>query len=187
MPTASFAKLGVGVGLGKINIDETLSPGGIYRLPSLPVLNTGDEPADYEVEVTFLSEQEERRPEASWFSFNPQSFHLEPGKSQIVEVSLTLPVNARAGNYFAFLEAHPVKKAEGVTIGIAAATKLNFTVEPSGLLGAIIERIRSLLEQLQPIHYVLIGVVGLGILVLVGRRYVEFRVGLKKRKSKKGV
>ncbi len=186
MPSAALAKLGVGVGLGKIDIDEKLSPGGIYKLPSLPVLNTGDEAADYEVEVTFLSEQEQRRPEVSWFSFKPQSFHLEPGKSQTVEVSLTLPVNARPGDYFAFLEAHPTKKGEGVTIGVAAATKLSFTVKTAGLLGAIIERIRSLLEQLKPIHFIIAGAIGLGALVLVGRRYIEFRVGLKKGKAKKG-
>ena len=186
MPSAAVAKLGVGVGLGKIDIDEKLSPGGIYKLPSLPVLNTGDEAADYEVEVTFLSEQEQRRPEASWFSFKPQGFHLEPGKSQTVEVSLTLPVNARPGDYFAFLEAHPTKKGEGVTIGVAAATKLSFTVKTAGLLGAIIERIRSLLEQLKPIHFIAAGALGLGVLVLVGRRYIDFRVGLKKKRPKKG-
>ncbi|MCH7541394.1 hypothetical protein IH981_01290 [Patescibacteria group bacterium] len=185
MPNAAIAKLGVGVGLGKINIDEELTPGGIYKLPSLPVLNTGDEAADYEVEVTFLSEQEQRQPEASWFSFQPQSFHLEAGKSQTVEVSLTLPVSTRAGDYFAFLEAHPVKKGEGVTIGIAAATKLNFTVKPAGILGAIIERIRTFLENNSPASYYVLGAVGVVVLTLIGRRYLDLRIGLKK-KTKKG-
>ncbi len=187
MPSAAVAKLGVGVGLGKINIDEELSPGGIYKLPAVPVLNTGDEAADYEVEVTFLSEQEQEQPDAKWFSFTPQSFHLEPGKSQTVEVSMTLPVGTRPGDYFAFLEAHPVKKGEGVTIGIAAATKLNFTVKPAGILGAIIERIRTFLENNSPASYYVLGAAGVVVLTLIGRRYIDLRIGVKrKKKTKKG-
>lgn len=184
MPQIAFAKLGVGVGLGKIQIDENLSPGGIYKLPTLPVLNTEDETADYGVEVTYLSEQPELRPEASWFTFTPQSFSLEAGKSQLVEVTLTLPVNTRPGNYFAFLEAHPVAKAEGVTIGIAAATKLNFTVKPTGVLGAAAERIRSLLESSKPGSYIVLAVLGGVIVIVLISRYVDIRVGFKKQKQK---
>lgn len=179
------AKIGVGVGLGKIQIDEKLSPGGIYKLPSLPVLNTGDEEGDYEVEVTYLSEQPELRPETSWFTFNPKSFPLSAGQSQLVEVTLTLPVGTRPGDYFAFLEAHPTAKKEGVTIGVAAATKLNFTVKPSGVLGAAIERIRSLLETTRPGSYIALGAIGLIILIVLGSRYLKVSIGLKKEEPKK--
>ena len=177
------AKVGVGVGLGKVQLDETLSPGGVYNLPSLPVLNTGDEDGEYEVEVTFLTDQEELRPDASWFSFTPQSFHLDAGSSQLVEVALTLPVDARPGDYFAFLEAHPVVKAEGTTIGVAAATKLNFTVKPSGILGAAVERVRSLIETNAPTSYYVLGIAG-GIIILASaRRYFTVSVGLKKERK----
>lgn len=179
----AFAKVGVGVGLGKIQIDEALSPGGIYNLPSLPVLNTGDEDGDYEVEVTYLSEQEELRPAGEWFSFSPQSFPLAAGESQLVDVSLTLPVDTRPGDYFAFLEAHPVVKAEGTTIGVAAATKLNFTVKPSGILGAAVERIRSFIETNAPTSYYVLGIAG-GIIILASaRRYFTVSVGLKKERK----
>ena len=165
-----------------------MSPGGIYKLPSLPVLNTGDEKGDYEVEVTYLSEQPEFPPDSSWFTFTPKSFHLAPGASQLVEVSLTLPVDVRPGNYFAFLEAHPVRKAEGVTIGIAAATKLNFTVKPAGVLGAAIERVRSLLENNAPTSYIVIGVIGaalaLSFAVAVGRKYLAVQIRLKGKSAK---
>lgn len=180
-----LAKVGVGVGLGKIQIDEKLSAGGIYKLPSLPVLNTGDEAGEYEVEVTYLSDQPEFRPDASWFTFTPQNFPLEAGGSQLVEVTLVLPVDSRPGNYFAFLEAHPVKKAEGVTIGIAAATKLNFTVKPSGVLGAAIERVRSLLEQTKPTSYYVLGGAGAIILIALARRYLDVKVGLRRGGGKK--
>lgn len=187
-PQTVAAKLGVGVGLGKIQIDEALAPGGIYKLPTLPVLNTGDEAADYEVTVTYLSEQPELTPDIAWFTFSPQSFSLDPGKSQNVDVSLNLPLDVRPGNYFAFLEAHPVKKAEGVTIGIAAATKLNFTVKPSGVLGAAIERVRSLLENNAPFSYIIFAVVGavfaLSLLIVVGRKYLAVQITLKHKTGK---
>jgi len=187
-PQTALAKIGVGVGLGKIQIDEELSPGGIYKLPTLPVLNTGDEAGEYKVEVTYLSDQPELLPGASWFSFTPQSFPLDAGGSQLVDVSLSLPVDVRPGNYFAFLEAHPVARGEGVTIGVAAATKLNFTVKPSGVLGAAIERIRSLLENNAPTSYIVIGVIGavlaLSFAVAVGRKYLAVQIRLKSKSTK---
>ena len=181
----AFAKVGVGVGLGKIQIDEALSPGGIYNLPSLPVLNTGDEDLDYEIEVTYLSEQEEMQPVGEWFNFSPQRFPLTAGSSQTVEIVLTLPVDARPGDYFAFLEAHPVAKGEGVTIGVAAATKLNFTIKPKGVLGAAVERLRSLIEANRPVAYALGGLAALLIVYSLGQRYLEVRIGLKKPKAEK--
>jgi len=45
-PYVGLANVGVGVGLGKIQIDELLKSGGIYKLPSIPVINTGDEAGD---------------------------------------------------------------------------------------------------------------------------------------------
>ena len=178
----------MGVGLGKIQIDEKLSPGGIYKFPTLPVLNTGDEDGDYEVEVTYLSDQPEFQPPSEWFTFTPQSFSLDAGGSQLVDVSLTLPVDARPGNYFAFLEAHPKAKGEGVTIGIAAATKLNFTVKPAGVLGAAIERVRSLLENNAPFSYIVIAVIGtvlvLGLLIAVARKYLTVKIRFKGKSAK---
>lgn len=184
----ALAKIGVGVGLGKIQIDEQLSPGGIYKLPTLPVLNTGDEDGDYEVEVTYLSDQPELRPPAEWFTFTPQKFPLSAGGSQNVEVSLTLPVDVRPGNYFAFLEAHPKAKGEGVTIGIAAATKLNFTVKPAGVLGAAIERVRSLLENNAPASYVILGIIAgvtvAAVATVVGKKYLVVQIHLKGKSAK---
>ena len=178
----TLAKVGVGVGLGKIDVDEELSPGGIYNLPSLPVLNTGDEDGTYEVEVTYLTEQEEMRPAGEWFSFSPQSFFLAAGESQLVDISLTLPVDTRPGDYFAFLEAHPVVEGEGVSIGVAAATKLNFNVAPKGVLGAAAERIRSLIEANRQVAYALGAIVVLVTVYSLGKRYLDVNVGIKKPK-----
>lgn len=125
--------MGVGVGSGKIHVDGQLKPGGFYELPILPVLNTGDIPADYAVSIEFNETQAEKRPDKAWFEFSPSTFHLEPGKVQAVKVILNIPIKTIPGDYFAYLEAHPVLTPEaGVTsVGIAAASKLYFTVAPA--------------------------------------------------------
>ena len=183
--SSALAKIGVGVGLGKVQIDEPLSPGGIYNLPSLPVLNTGDEAGDYEVAVTYQHEQEQLRPVEEWFSFDPKTFYLEAGESQKVDISLNLPVKVKPGDYFAYLEAHPTAKKEGVTIGVAAATKLYFTVKPAGVLGAAIARVTSWLENNAPYSYwVLAGLILLAI-IFIFRRFFALELGIRRKKAKK--
>lgn len=183
-PSVSLANVGVGVGLGKIQIDESLKSGGIYKLPSIPVLNTGDEAGEYAMEVTFQQEQTERRPDAKWFNFSPQSFHLDGGQSQTVEVSLVLPTNAEAGKYFAYLEAHPVKSgASGVSVGIAAATKLNFTLEAGTVLGAFTQRVKSVLTTYSPYSFVILGLLAVIIFVSTFRTFFSFSFAIKRKKS----
>ncbi len=58
----AFANLGVGVGTGKIVVDEQLKPGMIYQLPSFSVINTGDIASDYSVGVAYHEGQEELQP-----------------------------------------------------------------------------------------------------------------------------
>jgi len=91
-PLMAFARIGVGVGVGKIEINKPLKPGGIYELPSLPVLNTGDESSDYGVSIEYHQDQPQMKPPQEWFSFEPASFHLEPGQVQNVAIKLNLPV-----------------------------------------------------------------------------------------------
>ena len=189
LPAAVFAKIGVGVGLGKIHLDEPLKAGGIYDLPSLPVLNTGDEPSDYAVGVDYFQDQETRpdmglRPATEWFHFEPQSFHLEPGKVQTVKITLTLPTkDIKPVNYFAYLEAHPVKKSEaGVTrVNIAAATKLYFTVAPSNIFQGIYYRIASFWVFYAPWTWIVFGIIVVAIAVIYFRKHFSFQIGIKKK------
>ena len=144
------ASIGVGVGTGKIQVDEKLKPGTIYQLPALGVLNTGDEESDYEVIISYHEKQPELKPQNEWFDFSPQKFHLEPGKIQNVSIKLNLPIKAEPGQYFAYLEAHPVKSspAQTTTIGIAAATKLYFEITPGNIFSGIYYKILGLLKNL---------------------------------------
>ena len=183
LPSLALASVGVGVNLGKIEIDVPLKPGGIYNFPSIGVINTGDEPGDYELEVTFLQDQPEQRPAPEWFSFTPSEFPLEPGESQSVAVKLTLPVNTKPGDYFAFLEAHPIIKAgPGTTIGVAAATKTFFTVEPANIFQAIRWRIASFFETNAPWPQIVLVVILGAVVIVVFRRFFAFNIGIKRKK-----
>ncbi len=183
-PVVILAGVGVGVNLGKIEIDEPLKPGGIYNFPSLGVINTGDEPGDYEVEVTYHQDQPQLRPLQEWFSFSPSSFHLEAGQSQNVAVKLSLPMKMSPGDYFAYLEAHPVIKAgPGTTIGVAAATKTYFSVMPANIWQAIYYKISSLFVMYAPWTYVILTIVIGGILITIFRRFFAFQIRIKKRQN----
>ena len=132
VPGAAWAQAGVGVNVGTIRVDQDLAPGGIYNLPAIGIINTGKDASDYSVRITYLTDRTEMRPPEDWFSFNPKVFRLEAGEDATVGVSLHVPVAARAGDYFALLEAYPVPAdGAGALISVAAATKLSFTVRPS--------------------------------------------------------
>ena len=126
------AQTGVGINVGIIRVDQGLAPGGGYHLPHVGVINTGHVPGDYGIRIIHRHQQQALRPPQEWFSFEPDRFNLEPGLSQNVEIGLTLPDNARPGDYFAFIEAYRVvsedEKHGGLAIQLAAATKLYFTV-----------------------------------------------------------
>lgn len=178
-----FASVGVGVNLGKINIDEPLKPGGIYSFPVIGVINTGDETGEYEFAVTYHQDQPELRPAEEWFNFSPSSFQLEPGESQNVVIRLSLPVKMKPGNYFAYLEAHPVVTAgPGTTIGVAAATKTYFTVVPANLWQAIVQRVSSFFVLNAPWTYVVLAITIGAIFIALFRKFFSFQFGISRKK-----
>jgi len=160
--SAADASLGVGVGLGSVDLDAPVAAGGIYRLPDLPVINTGDETAVYQLTASLVAGPPLTRESgfdlAGWFDFSPNNFFLEPDASQPVKVSLMLPFSAPAGEYQVFLEASPqLKQTQGVAIGPAAATKLSFTVVTGSVLAAFQNRLRTWLFLNPVIYLVLAG------------------------------
>ena len=176
-----WAQVGVGVNVGKISVDKPLMPGGIYHLPSVGVINTGHEAGDYEVEITYMYQQKELKPPAEWVHLDPKSFPLQPGTSQAVAITLSIPVNARPGDYFALIEAHPIVKKSGVAIGVAAATKLYFSVKPANVVAAISARITSFLETTSPYSYIGLGVVGLAVVIYLFLRYFRLSFRLERK------
>ncbi|MDD5749958.1 MAG: hypothetical protein PHO91_04275 [Patescibacteria group bacterium] len=186
LPILALARIGVGVGTGKIEIDQPMKAGLIYDLPPLVVLNTGDEPSDYGVTTQRRENQPELIPEQSWFSFEPVEFFLEPGKTQLVNIRLTLPVKgAKPGDYFTFLQAFPVKKTEvvGTSIGVAAASKLYFTVAPSNIFVGFYYRLTSLISLYSPWSHIIIFVFLAAVFGILAKRFIKlnFKVSITKK------
>ncbi len=189
IPIQSFAKIGVGVGTGKIQVDDDLKPGIIYQLPSLTVFNTGDVDSEYTVNVAYHEKQPELRPEKSWLQFSPAEFELKPGESQEVQIKLNLPVRTEPGDYFAYLEGSPItKSANGATtVGIAAAAKLYFTIVPGNILEGIYFKLLSMWDIYAPWPQVILGIIVVMGIILLGKKYLNIQINVKgdKRKSPK--
>ena len=156
------SRVGVGIGTSSIDVEEILRPGSSYNLPSLTVFNTGDEHSRYTVSVEYSEDAEEKRPPAEWFYFHPRDFYLEPNQQQVVEVRVELPITGvEMGDYFAFLQAQPDHRADGGTtaVGVAAATRLNFTVGAANIFQATFNRLTALHNTYHPWSTAGIGVI----------------------------
>lgn len=180
-----MASIGVGVGTGKIMLDRALLPGKTYVLPPIVVVNTGDEVSDYGVSVEYNETQDQRKPDRSWFRFVPLSFTLAPGKTQPVSITITVPIRSVPGDYFAYLEAHPIAQAHHgqSRVGIAAASKLFFTVASANSLLGIYYRLASLWQIATPYNWI---VVVLGVTLVSGyivKRLFVFQIGIRIKKN----
>ena len=186
----AVANVGVGVGLGRMDL-SAMKPGGTYNLPFFPVLNTGDEPSNYGVSVDYHEKDKDHPqmwPAREWFKFEPAEFSLNPGQSQNVLVTLSIPIKTTPGDYFAYLEAHPVAKNiastsdnGSVTIGIAAATKVYLTVSPSNIFQGIYYKIAFFITRNAPWTYIFFAVLIAVILIFLFRKYFKFNVSIGKK------
>lgn len=181
-----MAKIGVGVGLGKIEVDEQLKPGIIYELPSLPVLNTGDQPSNYVVSVAYHMDQEQIKPDAEWFIFTPKEFRLEPGEVKMVGVKLNLPLKVEPGDYFNYLEAAPKETQENGTtsIGVAAGTRLYFTVVPASFFHGIYYKLVSFWRVYSPWPQRVVIFLGVAFALVLFKRFFNIEINVKKGAKK---
>lgn len=185
-PNSVIAKIGVGVNTGKIEVTEKLKAGMIHRLPPITIINTGDEAGDYETTVAYHTDQPELLPDKSWFIFTPKNFHLEPGKSQLVEIQINLPLRVQPGNYFAYLEGHPVNTVQKgtATLGVAAAAKLYFTVVPANIFYAIYYKITTFYEVYMPWTQRGLIILGIIIFLIIFKKFFKVQINLNKPKEK---
>lgn len=181
-----LAAMGVGVGTGKIVVEEPLKSGTIYKLPPLSVINTGDVPSDYGVGISHKTIEGKIKPSQDWFTFEPTEFFLNPGESKLVSVKLNIPLKSVPGDYFCFLEGHPVVKSEtGQTmIGISAASKLNFTIAPSNIFEGMYYRGLSLWKQNLPWTNIIAGTVLIFIVIRTFSRFININIKLSKKENK---
>ena len=174
------AQVGVGIMPGTIRVDEALMPGGRYQLPSLQVVNTGKEGSQYELELARMAKQDELPPPEEFMSFSPRSFYLEPGANQVISLSLDIPIKAKPGDYLAYIEAHPVSQGSGgMSVGIAAATKLYFTVKPANVVAGVANAVVNFFSRTAPYSYAVLGLILLGVVVFFLRRHIRVEIARK--------
>ena len=184
LPVADIqAQSGVGITPGIIRVDEPLLAGGRYNLPSLQVVNTGGQASDYVVELASVADQEELQPPSDFIILSPSSFHLEPGASQIISLSLDIPVRPKPGDYLAYIEAHPVATSagNGMQIGVSAAAQLYFTVKPANVFMGVINSIASFFTSAAPGSYIVPGVIVIGLVVFFLRRRIRVDIRIARK------
>jgi hypothetical protein len=176
-----YARVGVGMGAGEIRLTEGIKPGGMYQLPNVRIFNTGDETATYGMGIAYHQDRPEMRPGKDWFSFNPATFTLEPGKSQDVFVTMMVPLKIEPGDYFAFIESGPVPTdAPGTSVGVAVATKLFFTAVPANIFQAAQYRVSSFFAAYSPYSWITLGILIFIAVLLLLRRFVSFNISVRK-------
>lgn len=175
----------MGVGLGSVKVNQTLAPGGVYKIADLPVINTGSEDATFQLKANLIEgpvlAQREPQKVSNWLNFSPQNFELAPSESEGVKVTLTLPFSAPAGEYKIFLEAAPqVSAQQGVAIGPAAATKLYFTVGEGSVLGAFQNRLATWV-YLNPAIKLVLAALAVLLALLIFRRNFNLQIDERPR------
>ena len=189
LPSICLANVGVGVGTGKIIMEDNLKAGGIYKIVPLTVLNTGDEGSEYKISISYHTDQSELRVEKDWIIFTPVKFYLGSGEVEAVNVKLNLPVNAIPGDYFCYLEASPVKKYKtsgGASVGVAAAAKFYFTIAPANIFQGIYYRLLSITRNYSPWSYVVLAIIMMFILVIIFKKSFNFQISIGKKSKKDG-
>ena len=173
--------IGVGVGTGKIRPDEPLLPGITYAMPSVAVFNSGDVASTYEMSVQFNETQPEFKPQADWITFSPQKFTLDQGGSQEVKITVQPSSSAQPGSYFAYLEAQPTKKdVSGETaVKIAAATKLNFEVEPANWWQRIYYAVLDFWNKYQMVITWILVALGILAAAFLAKKYLKIEIRRK--------
>lgn len=173
---AASADRGVALDLGKLEIAQTLTPGGGYRLPPVGVRNPGDEVTTYRMTVSSVQGQAGTPVPEDWFDFEPNEVTLEPGQTKKVDTRLSLPTGADPGNYEGLLAAQIVTEGKGAQVGAAAAAKVTFEVESATLLGAYWYKLSTWFEGNAPWTWIVPAALASLLLAWQLRRNFAFRV-----------
>jgi hypothetical protein len=135
--SSAWATVGVGVQAAPVSMPAPARPGTTSSFPSVYVINTGTQSAEYSLKIERLSTGNERTVPAGWVSFGEENFVLQPHRSTTVGVRLKLPSTADFGQYMTDIVASTTARGSGgAAAGAAAATKLVFAVSapsPRGL------------------------------------------------------
>jgi hypothetical protein len=176
LPAAAAADRGVALDLGKLEIEQTLTPGGGYRLPAVGVRNPGDEVTTYRMVVSSVQGQQGIPVPEDWVDFAPREITVEPGETKKVDTELSLPTGADPGGYEGLLAAQIITEGGGAQVGAAAAARLTFQVESATLLGAWWHKLSTWFESNTPWTWVVPAMLASLLFAWQFRRRFEFRL-----------
>ena len=108
------------------NIEATVERGG-EALGSATYLNDTEGEQYVITAVQYLNDQVEMELPAEWVVFMPAAFCVEASGNQFVEITISIPNNAKRGEYFAFLVFAVSPEGGGISVGVAI--KATITVE----------------------------------------------------------
>ncbi len=171
---AASADRGVALDLGKLEIQQVLTPGGGYRLPPVGVRNPGGEKTTYRMTVSSVQGQGGIPVPEDWFRFEPREVTLAPGETRKVATRLSLPTGADPGGYETLLAAQIVSDKAGAQVGAAAAAKVTFEVESATLLGAWWHKLSTWFSENEPWTWVVLAALASVVLAWQFRRRFAF-------------
>ena len=175
-PVTALASRGVAIDLGRIEIQQKLTPGGSYRLPTMGVRNPGTETTRYELHASPLAMKGKKAPPSSWFHFSPSRLTLKPNQTQPVKVRIDLPTGADPGNYVALVGPQIVTTGKGAQVGAAAASRVTFSVEPANWLQAWWLRAKTFFSSHEPWTYLVPALIALLAAVRLLRNRFTFAI-----------
>ena len=131
-PATAHASIGVGVQAGPVRLGSMAHPGGSYALPPVYVVNTGTQAESIAVRVERLSRGGGRRVPPSWVHVTGPAVRLTRSQTAYIPLQLVVPDGARPGEYLSdiVVTGSAAISVGSANLGVAAATKLQFTVAP---------------------------------------------------------
>jgi hypothetical protein len=170
---AAQADIGTGIGANPLRLHSQAEPGGRYHLPSVLVVNTGNQVSNYVVRVKRLGQPKGHDVPASWIRFAHTRVRLGPHKRAVIPVVLMVPKGAAGGVYRSnvVVTTYTRRRGGGAALGAAAADELSFAIgAPS-----------SSLWSWAWFSYLLLGLAATGVIILIRRLGFRFHIERQRR------
>jgi hypothetical protein len=137
IPAMARASIGVGIQAGPVRLSSAAHPGGSYALPPVYVVNTGTQPESLTIGIERISAGAARLVPASWVRASGSAVRLDHNQGTHIPLQLVIPPTARPGQYLSdVIVRGSVAVSDGsANLGVAAATKLEFSIEPGVVSG----------------------------------------------------
>ncbi|MEA2020147.1 MAG: hypothetical protein U9M98_00250 [Patescibacteria group bacterium] len=140
-----------------IKLAEEAQAGGIYKLPSISVKNTGTNEERFQVDIVFLGSEGEGSG-VSWLNVEPWRITLDAGEEADVKLGLKVPAGARAGEYNYHLELRRVLEDGKAHPNPMDTADIRFNVEEGSFFSAVKRRVSSYFSANPTMSLVVAGI-----------------------------